>query len=169
MAIEIGRKYAIGIAREATAGTAVDPAVWIPASSIAFNPQADYIPDGNSFGSIHGSRGAQIARKWGEAPVTGIARANSIAYLIYAGLGSIGNATLVETGVYSHTASVPNTNTHQSFTLTLDNATAEEQMAYCLLSRLELSASVEDYLQFSADFTGKAPSTDTGNSPSFSL
>lgn len=148
MSQEILRLQSLGLGLETTAGTAVAAAVSIPVDSFNLKPIVEKTGDMSGFGIIDEQLDSHIVREQSELTAEGIARSQSLGYLLKMALGTAGTATLVETGVYSHTFTRLNTNTHPSATVYRNSGTADERAAYHMLDTLEIDAQVGEYVRF---------------------
>lgn len=166
MVNEIGRLASFGLGIETTSGTAVSATNWIPTDDFSLKPMVEKSKDDNAFGVIDELSGSAIQKESSELTAGGIARSNTIGYLLKLALGTAGSATLVETGVYSHAFTRLNSNSHPSATVYMNKGNTDERAPYAMVDSLELSATLGEFVKFSASMKG-GKIEDTTSSPSF--
>lgn len=163
---EIWRLASFGLGIETTSGTAVSATNWIPTDDFSLSPMVEKSVDDNAFGIIDEISGSAVQKETSELSASGIARSNTIGYLLKLALGTAGSASLVETGVYSHAFSRLNSNTHPSATVYMNKGNTDERAPYAMIDSLELSATIGEFVKFSASMKwGKIE--DTTSSPTF--
>lgn len=163
----IGRMSAIGLAKETTPGTAVDPTVWIPVESAEVSPVIETVEDESGFGII--DRVAEVAtvENTSETSLEGVVRAGTIGHLIMATLGTSASPILVETGVYKHTFSRLNSNCPLTYTITEDTPVGAKQAPYSAIDEIEISGEAGDYVKFSVKYVGGQIVTVADKTPAF--
>lgn len=118
--IHIGRLNAIGIGKEATSGTAIEPTAWIPVESAEVAPIIKTVEDTSGYGIIDKVADVQAVENTSETTMSGVIRSNSIGHLLLATLGESAAPTDVEAGVKKHTFSRKNTNCPVTYTIVED-------------------------------------------------
>ena len=83
----IGRKQAIGIAKESTPGTPVSAAAWIPKVSGEFKPVFEKAVDDSAYGVIDKNYDSQTVKDMTEVNVSGILRDDWLGYMLIAAMG----------------------------------------------------------------------------------
>ena len=153
---EIGRKRAFGLGIESTPGTSVSAAAWFPVEKGSLKHVIEKVKDTNGMQLIDEVSDSHITMESSEFQMEGIARSQSLGYLLKMALGTAGAATLVETGVYSHAFTRLNTNAHPSATVYADDGVADEKATYHMLDTLDLDMKVGEFVNFSATTKGTA-------------
>lgn len=166
MTKEIGRLSSLGIGIESTKLTAVSATDWIPTEEFSLTPIVEKTKDTNAFGIIDELAGSAVAKESSEITASGIVRSQTIGRLFQLALGTVGTATLVETGVYSHAFTRLNTNEHPSATIAMNKGNTDERAPGCMIDSLEIDASVGEYVKFNASLKG-GKIEDSAASPSF--
>lgn len=162
-----GRKYQVGVGRESTRGTAVNPTFWIPKFEVSIDNKKEYLNDEASFGITVDTVGAKIVREWAEGEITGQVREKSFGLFLLAGLGAVSSAETGDTGVYEHTFSFSNTNVHQSLTLEVKNDLEQLKYPLAVLTSLKISVEASKFVEFAAAFNSKKGAS-ASNTPSYS-
>jgi hypothetical protein len=165
----LGKKYAIGIAKEGTRGTGeASPDVWIPMVEPAFiNPMKEYIQNESNYGVIVDSVDAVIDKEWAELEIPKyIAGDKTIGYFLLGALGQV-SSEIKETTAYEHTFSLlGNSDKHQSFTLEMKNDLEQLKHALGMFKSVKLSGAKGQYLEVSASLSAKK-GTSSSNTPSY--
>lgn len=168
MTQEIVRLQSLGIGLESTAGTAVAAAFSIPVESFNLMPVVDKKEDTSGFGVIDEQVDSHIVREQSKLSAEGIARSQSLGYLLKMALGTAsGTPTTVETGVYLHAFTRLNTNAHPTATVYRNSATQDERAPFHALETLEIDAQVGEYVKFKVETKGGKIESAT-YSPSYS-
>lgn len=163
----IGKQIEVGLAVEENRGTPQGSAErWLKNVSATVVERVEKINDDSNRNRIEDSIGSRIVRKWVEGDLEGIVHADAIGYLFYNIFGAVSSSNV--TGpVYDHEFSVLNGIQHPSLTLIAkDGGNSQDGFSNVMVSTLELSASVEDYVRFTASFMGSEATTNT-DTPSY--
>ncbi len=143
----IGRKYQVGIGKEATRGTAVVPTFWLPKLEVSVENKEQYLDSEASMGNIHDSDLARIVKEWSEGEITGHVRDKSFGLFLLSAFGAVSSA-VKETTAYNHTFTVANANNHQSLTVEVKNDLEQLKYARAVLNSLKISAQVGKFVEF---------------------
>jgi|GEM_PF-1768085 len=158
----IGRDIQIGFATEATRGTGestVDK--WQKNVTANVVERAEHVIDDTTRGVLEDSMGRRVTQKWVEGDMEGIVHADSIGYMLASLYGKVTSA-VVSGSVYSHIFALKQSIIHQSLTLFgIDGAVQKIKYAGCMLSTLELNATVDDFIRFTSSFIGQTATDHT--------
>ena len=164
MAVELGRKGWIGVAKETTAGVPVTPADYIPYVASSLQGKHEPIADVAAYGiRDEQSENSTVGQKHGEGTVELNMDATNVGYFMLAAMGTQAN-NAEGGGVITHTFSRNNSNTPQSLSLTFDKSvsSSRELFTYATVSTLELSYSTDnEFAKCSAEILSKFPVTTT--------
>jgi len=164
----IGRNIEIGIATEASRGSAETTAdKWGRKMSATIVEKATHTVDETTRGVLEDGEGRRVVQRYVEGDMEGIAHADLLGYL-FANLYGIAVATEIETGeVYSHVFNLKQTIQHQSLTLfAKDGAVQQSIFGNAMISGLEISATIDDYVRFTAGFIA-ATAASNADTPSY--
>jgi len=174
MPIQASSRSYVGIAKEATKGTAVAPTDFIPVSKDSLKP-ADIVDPLYDTG-LRGSNVMNYAYVTGRTRSTfdfgGAVFADTIGYAIAGLMGSV--ATTGASAPYTHTISLKNSLTSStetqpiSYTLTDFYAVAVRQFPGCQFSDFSLKFNADGMLEMDTKSTGWASATTTDPTPTFS-
>ncbi len=161
----IGREVQAGVSVESTRGTAKTTVEkWIKNVSAYILEKADNVVEDSTRGVLEDSLNRRVVKKRIEGTIEGIAQADAIGYLLYNIFGAV-----VTTGstVFSHVFNLSQSVTHASLSLFVKRG-AVEQNVYSggMISKLSLSASMDDYVRFSVDFIARLGASNSA-SPSY--
>lgn len=163
----IGRQIEVGVAVEATRGTAESAATdWLKKISMTVTPRATKTNDESTCNVLADSLGTRLTQLWIEGDVNGNVHANSIGYFFYNLYGTEAVST-VEAGVIEHTFTEDVTVTKPSLTLFGKEDTVDQStFSNCMLGSLELTAAPDQYVAFSSSFMGVAAASNA-DAPSY--
>lgn len=150
----IGRKYQVGIGKEATRGTVVAPSKYLPLldpPSIENKPE--YVMNEQGIGVIANADGSDIVKNYCEGEINGKVGDDSIGYLLLGTMGTV--ATSTDLGAQLHNFTMLNNNTHPSFTLDIKNDVEQLAHALCMVNSYRMTAEIDNYVQYTVGFTGK--------------
>src|SRR3990167_527419 len=150
----IGRRVDLGIGRETTRGAGVAPTFWVPKVDFSFDDKVSVVRDVGSMGSIADSDDAFVTTKYGQGTIKGEVRDKSVGLLLYAMLGSLSTSGPTDSA-YTHAFTLSETNQHQSLAFTVVDPNTTELYKLCMLNSLELSVTLDNVVQFTAEFMGK--------------
>lgn len=164
----IGRLADIGIAKEASRGTA-EAAVdfYLPKVSLSIDDGIEQTIDESSVGVIEDAQGASVIAKFAECEIEGNIHDKSFGLILLAALGSVSTGSAQESTVYPHTFTVLQSAQHPSLTLFLDDPNQDYKYALAMLQSLELDVMLGQYARYRASFRSKVGATAT-LSPSYS-
>ncbi len=163
----IGRLADIGIAKEASRGTAESAAsFWLPKVSLSIDDGIEQAIDESSVGVIEDSPGAAVIAKFAEGEIEGNLYDKSFGLILLSALGGVSTGSAQETTVYPHTFSVLQSAQHPSLTLFLDDPNQDYKYALAMLQSLDLDVMLGQYARYKASFRSKVGATAT-LSPSY--
>ena len=164
----IGKQIEVGIGIEDTRGTAPATAErWVKKITANIVPKSEKKVDESTMNVLEESLGARVVKKWFEGELDGNVQVDMIGYLLYNVYGAVSSA-VVSGSVYGHTFTLENSIQHPSLTLyAKDGSISQEAYQNAMISSLEISASVDDYVKFKAGFMAKDSVANT-STPSYS-
>lgn len=164
----IGRRESVGVASEATNGTAVTPTAWQPHLSLAADSKTNTIDNTSAMGRYEEVNDSVIVERWAEGSVDGKIYSNTMGYFLRNMFGTVASAVHAgETTVYDNTFTVLQSGSPKALTLTRVNPLETLAYSYAMLSDLEIEVKAQDWVTFTATFVSKAQATGSGT-PSYS-
>lgn len=168
MAKIIGRTGAVGIGVEATQGTKVAAAFWVPVQSYSLDDKVEYVKNDSAMGHIAEFNDADITKLWSEGEISGKIFLDAIGEELVAVFGqSPTSAERASTDVYDHTYALLNSNDHKSLTVAYEDGIQELSFPFCMVNTWSLEVAVDDYVKRTVSFIGKKSESAT-HTPSFS-
>jgi len=149
-----GRRVSVGLAKEATRGTPVAPALWAPHTSLSFDDKVEKTDLTDAMGVIDDSNETRIVSKWGEGSLEGNVRADSFGLILLSAMGATSPA-VIETTAYQHTFTESQTNNHQSLTITAVDPIGSSQFVKAVVNSLEIKVDVGSPVTYTADFMSR--------------
>ena len=155
-----GRLVSAGIGVEATRGTSIAPAYWLPDTDFSFQDKNTTIADDSAFGRLESLTDSDLVYQWSQGSIGGIIRDTSFGPILKSIFGTEAVANHAgETIVKDHTFTVANNCSHPSLTLVSNDANENVRMALCMVDKLEIDYELGKYIMFKADFQGKKSAT----------
>lgn len=167
MAEIIGRELEVGLATEATRGTAeASPDKWFRNVNASVVERAEHAQDDTTRGRFEDSEGRRVTQKFIEGDIEGIAHADAMGYL-YANIYGMAVSSNVAGSVYDHVFNLKQDSVHQSLTVfAKDGGVQQLKFSGCMLGSLELNAAIDDFVRFTANIGGRESASDT-STPSY--
>jgi len=167
MANKIWRLVSLWIGKETTAGTETSTYTWIPMTISPFiKPMNEYIDNENGIGRIEWSNWQELSKSESETQLEGWVWQLTFWHIMTALFWTSSAWSLIETGVYKHSFTVANTNSHKSYSIITD-WTTQNLSLYNMLDSVAINAEVWDVVKFSSNMKWKAVNTTTGKTVAF--
>lgn len=156
MAKFLSRRAEVGVAREATRGTPVVPAQWIPWASLSFGDKAETVSENSAMGRIEDSDSTYNVMKYGEGSIEADVRAAYLGTI----LSNIFGAAPSDGGSnpYTHTYSVAQNNQHASLSLLVQDKTNTDivkMFPMAMINRWALNVEAGQIVRNSIDFISR--------------
>ncbi len=164
----IGRQVEFGVATEATRGTAETTAdKWMRKVTANVVERALHANDETTRGVLEEGEGRRVVQRYVEGDIEGIAHADVLGFL-FANLYGLAVTTEVEADeVYSHVFNLKQNIQHQSLTLfAKDGSVQQSTFNNAMISTLEINATIDDYVRFTASFIAAVAATNS-DTPSY--
>lgn len=165
----IGRRISLGIAKEATRGTAETAATfYFPLLSKSYDEQIEQAVDESSIAVIEDSIGAKIVKKFAKGDFEGNIGDKSFGLLLYSLLGTVSSALKGgESVVYEHTYSIEQSAQHKSLTMFVDDPAVQDyKYPLGMVESIEINAEKGKFVTFKIGVRSKKGATAT-LTPSF--
>lgn len=159
-----GREIEFGVATEATRGTAETAAdKWMRKVTANVVERATHALDDTTRGRLEDGEGRRKVQTYIEGEVEGVLHVDVLGWLLSNLYGVVVTST-VTGSVKSHVFSLGQNIQHPSLTLfAKDGSVQQRTFSNAMINTLEITASIEDYVRFSAGFIAKeaAANSDT--------
>lgn len=161
----IGRRGAIGLAKEATAGTIVSPTLYLPWTTLSFDDRTTTVVEEEGLGRIEDSDARHQTLRFGEGDIEG--ELEDIRLGLF--LTSLFGASPVTAGgpTYTHTYTLSNTNTHQSLSIAYIDPDQTKIFPYSVINSLQIVVEPENIVTYTAGFMSRISRDWTALTPSF--
>lgn len=168
MPAESGRKVAVGIGRETTRGTAVAPSYWPKHLELDFNQKSEKAWNESGVGVLDKYNSSDVVKDIASGSLGGKVSDRSFPLILAAACGQV--PTSVQqglTGIYDHTFAQSQANSSLALTLALKDSNRDDRYPLAMLSSLEISVAVGDWVKFTADFIAKKATPAAGNTVAY--
>jgi hypothetical protein len=160
MSISIGRRAWLGVAIEASPGSAKAAAKYLPFLTCTLRGVQEPLVDESAKGLRERVGGSVLGPKRGEGDAEILLDVENAPYLIYPALG-VCSSTQITTNSYTHTITRIASNTPKTLTLIHDNIAEIRKFVYGVVNTLEISVS-DGLARATAGILSKFPATGTG-------
>lgn len=159
----VGRRTEIGIAKESTRGTAVNPTFWMPTSTISFDEKVAKVRSEEGFGNIQEGSDSFITSIMGEGDFESEMRVDSLGLVLLSLFGSVSSAVDGGGGsAYDHTYTIANTNIHQSLSILSQdpvgdaaNPETNKMMTLACVDSFKFTVNPEEIVKYTAGFKSR--------------
>ncbi|TAL08215.1 MAG: hypothetical protein EPO02_13590 [Nitrospirae bacterium] len=161
----IGRRGSLGVAKEASRGTAVAPAYWIPNAKMSFFDGIESASESQGLGNIADQDSFYVTFKMAQGSVDAELYDTALGYIL---MGLLGAAPVTTGGSpYTHTFTLSQTNTAQTLTFYWKDPDRNYAFRLGVIDSLKITAAPKGMVEYS--FTIKSrKSNDWGTlSPTF--
>lgn len=152
----IGREIDFAVAPESVRGVA-ETVAQRNVRKVTCNiiPKAERKVDDSTFGRIEDAERIRTVRKWSEGDVSGIVHVDVLGYYLLNLYGEVDSGVL-SGSAYDHVFTMEQSIEHPSLTLFVKDADVrQEKLAGGMITTLELSATTDDYVRYTANFLAK--------------
>lgn len=164
--VEIGRKVAVGLARETTRGTAVAPAYWAKHLSLDFMQKSDKQYNESGMNVLDKFNESEVMKDWGEGKLEGKISDKTFGLILTSAFGAAPTTTTnadASTLVKDHTFAQNQTSEGATLTVGLKDTLRDERYALGALDSLDLNIEAGQWAKFTATYKTKKPSASAGN------
>jgi len=164
----IGRNIEFGVATEATRGTAETTAdKWLRKVTANVIERAVHATDETTRGVLEDGEGRRVVQRFVEGDIESIAHADMLGYLFANLYGAAVTTELTASEAWSHAFNLKQDIQHVSLTLfAKDGSVQQSTYSNAMISSLELTASIDDYVRFTAGFIASVAASNS-DTPSY--
>lgn len=166
MAKYIGRRCSVGIAKETTRGTPVNPTYWIPFATVSFDDKIDKARSEGAFAVLEDTENAYIVGKRSEGEIEFEMTDKFIGLFLYSLLGSVSTSN-PETGVYTHSFTLSNSNTHPSLSILTQDPIESTMFPLCVVDTLTIKVEPQGIVKWTVGIKGRGGNSWTTQSTNF--
>jgi hypothetical protein len=161
----IGRSIDFAVAVENIRGTAESTADrTVRKVECNIIPRAERIIDDSTFGRMEDAERVRTVRRWSEGDVTGLVHADVLGYFLLNLYGDVASTPSGTTA--THVFTLQQDLLHPTLTMFVKDADVRQaKIAGGVVSTMEITASTDDFVRYSASFLGKEGADDTSELP----
>jgi len=165
----IGRDLEVGFGVEETRGTPQGTAEkWLKNVTANIVERSETVIDDNSHAVLEDSDNSRVVKQWIEGNLEGIAQVDPIGYIFLNLYGADVDSAL-GSGAFQHIFNIAQNIQHPALTIfAKDGSVQQSVFSNGMVNTLELTATVEDFVRFTAAFMAKAASANA-DTPSYAL
>lgn len=165
MSKHVGRRGAVGIAKEATRGTAVAPTLWVPRSTISFDDRVTTAREEEGLGQRADSDANFVTQRMGEGELESNLDDKNLGIFLTGLLG----ASPVTTGgpTYAHTYTLSNSSQLQSTTLAYVDPDLSKVFPLTVIDSINIVVEQNAIVNFTIGFKSRGSKDWTALTPSF--
>jgi hypothetical protein len=148
----IGRLVQVGVAKEATRGTAQSSAsFWTPWNDLTLDEKKEFATDAQAYGIIEDNVNLNQIKKWAQGTLAGNVQDQNIGLILYSIFGGYAVTGPTDSS-YVHTFTIGESAQHQSLTFFLHDPLAAVDYSYAngVVEKLELDLSLKKFISFNA-------------------
>lgn len=153
MAKFVGRRLAVGFAKEAVRGTALAPTIWGGRNDFSFNDKTENVREEEGLGRIEDSDAQFVTNKFGEGDISGDLEDNYLGLILTSLLGA--SPTTTGANPYTHTYALSNTNTHQSLSIAAQDPNETKIFPLSVINSLEITIEPNGKVEYTANFMSR--------------
>lgn len=161
----VGRRGQLGIAVEATRGTAVNPVFWVPWASMSFKDTIEEVREEQGQGYIADSDSKYVVNKFGEGEVEAQIYDKALGAVLTGVLGA--SPSTAGSNPYTHTYTLSNGNQHKSVSLYWKDPDRSDMYPLGMIDNLEISVEPNGLIEYTAGFKSKTARDWTSQTPNY--
>lgn len=161
----VGRRGSLGIALEATRGTAVAPTYWMPYVTMSFFDRVETAREEQGLGNIADSDSLYVTMRMGEGDVESQIYDHGLGFILSSLLGAVPVTT--GSNPYTHTYTLSQTNQPKSLTLYWSDPDRSYIFPLAVVDSLQVSIEPSGIVNYTVGFKSKGADSYTSQTPSF--
>lgn len=161
----VGRRGQLGIAVEATRGTAVAPTFWVPWATMSFADTIEEAREQQGLGVIADGDSKYVTQIRGEGEVEAQIYDKALGAVLTGVMGA--SPTTTGSNPYTHAYTLANTNQHKSVSLYWKDPDRSEIFRLGMVNTFQLSVEPNGFVNYTVGFTSKQARDWTSQTPSY--
>lgn len=161
----VGRRGTLGIAIEATRGTAVAPTYWLPFVTMSFGDRIESAREEQGMGNIADSDSLYVTMRMGEGEVESQLYDQALGYILSSLLGAV--PSTAGSNPYTHTYTLSSTNQPKSLSLYWQDPDRNYMFPLAIVDSLQMSVEPSGIVSWTIGFKSKSARNWTTQTPSF--
>lgn len=156
----IGRREAIGLGIESTAGTAVAPQIWLRWYDNGFLPKKETLENESALGVVDRVNDSAVATLWAEGAIGGKITSEACGFLLLGVFGTVSTGAPTG-GIYPHTFTVNQSSAPTALTVATSTPAGDKRYPYASIETFELTAEEKGWVMVSCGVKARKGVTST--------
>lgn len=165
MSVFVGERVSLGLGREATRGTGVSAAIWVPAAGFDFQQKIETQSIAGAQAKIIGTEEEKIIKQFAQGVLSMDLRANAVGYFLTQLFGDVDSA-LTASGVYTHTFNLIHSNTHPTLSVIIKDPNKSERFVRAALESFKWDFTADAVSTIEVGFMSEPPA-DSASTPDY--
>lgn len=161
----VARRGQLGIAIEATRGTAVAPAFWVPWATMSFSDRTEEAREEQGQGVIADSDTKYVVQRYGEGEVEAQLYDKALGAVLTGLLGAAPSTG--GSNPYTHTYTLSNTNQHKSLSLYWKDPDRSEIYRLGMVNEFQIAVEPNGLINYTLGFVSKGSQDFTSQTPNY--
>lgn len=149
----VSRRGTLGIAVEATRGTAVNPVFWVPWSTLSFKDTIEEAREEQGMGIIADTDSKYVTMRMGEGDVEAQLYDKALGAILTGLIGA--SPSTGGSNPYTHTYTLSNTNQHKSLSLYWKDPDRSDMFRLAMVDSLQISVEPSGIVNYTVGFKSK--------------
>lgn len=149
----VARRGKIGLAKEASRGVAVAPALWLPWATVSFQDRTETAREEQGQGVIADSDSNYVVMQMGEGDIEAEVYDKALGLILMSLIGSAPSTG--GSNPYTHTYTFSNTNQHQSLSIYYQDPDRSDMFPLGVVDKLNIKIEPSGKVQWSIGFKSK--------------
>lgn len=161
----VGRRGTLGVAIEATRGTAVSPTFWVPNVTMSFGDRTETAREEQGQGVIADSDSSYVVMKMGEGEVEAQLYDKALGVILTGVLGAA--PSTAGSNPYTHTYTLSNSNQAKSVSLYWKDPDRSDMFALGMVNSFQVSVEPNGIVSYTVGFMSKTAKDWASQTPNF--
>lgn len=161
----VGRRGTLGVAIEATRGTAVSPTFWVPNVTMSFGDRTETAREEQGQGVIADSDSSYVVMKMGEGEVEAQLYDKALGVILTGVLGAA--PSTAGSNPYTHTYTLSNSNQAKSVSLYWKDPDRSDMFALGMVNSFQISVEPNGIVSYTIGFMSKTAKDWASQTPNF--
>lgn len=161
----VGRRGALGIAKEASRGTPVAPTYWIPFAKMSFVDSVETAPEEQGLGNVGDQDSSYVTFQFGSGSIDAQLYDSALGYILMSLLGAA--PSTAGSNPYTHTFTLSQTNQAQSLTLYWSDPDRSYVFPLAVVDSLKVTVTPKGLVEYSVTFKSRKARDFATQTPSF--
>ncbi len=161
----VGRRGTLGIAIEATRGTAVAPTYWLPFVTMSFFDRTETAREEQGMGNIADSDSIYVTMKMGEGDIESQLYDQALGYILTSLLGAA--PSTAGSNPYTHTFTLSSTNQAKTLSLYWQDPDRNYMFTFATVESLQITVEPSGIVDYTIHFKSKVAKNWATLTPSF--